>query len=147
MMKMMGSVLLTAVIPVLALAAGIANAASPTCDRACLIKLTDDYLAALAKHDPKAVPLAANLPPRAPSYPNISRECKGQLDSHAMDNMPYAVTLKDGSKGVRTAESVGRGPFDLPAAHIFKVGADGKVHEIEAMGFLADYKAPTGWEK
>ena len=37
-------------------------------------------------------------------------------------------------------------PFDLPAAHIFKVGADGKVHEIEAMGFLAPLDAPSGWE-
>jgi hypothetical protein len=35
--------------------------------------------------------------------------------------------------------------FDLPAAHIFKVG-DGKIHEIEAMGFRANYQSPTGWE-
>jgi hypothetical protein len=31
------------------------------CDRACLIKLADDYLAALVAHNPKAVPLAADL--------------------------------------------------------------------------------------
>ena len=31
-------------------------------------------------------------------------------------------------------------------AHIFKIGADGLVHEIEAMGFGAPYNAPTGWE-
>jgi hypothetical protein len=37
-------------------------------------------------------------------------------------------------------------PFDLPAAHVFKVGADGKVHEIEAMGFLAPLNSPSGWE-
>jgi hypothetical protein len=36
-------------------------------------------------------------------------------------------------------------PFDLPAAHIFKI-YDGKIHEIEAMGFTAPYNAPTGWE-
>jgi hypothetical protein len=37
-------------------------------------------------------------------------------------------------------------PFDLPAAHIFKVrGA--KIHEIEAMGFMAPYDSKTGWEK
>jgi hypothetical protein len=65
---------------------------------------------------------------------------------HALDNMPYEVTLKDGSKGQRDVDSIGRGPFDLPAAHIFKVGADGLVHEIEAMGFIAPYNAPTGWE-
>lgn len=37
-------------------------------------------------------------------------------------------------------------PFDLPAAHIFKVRA-GKIHEIEAMGFMAPYESKTGWEK
>jgi hypothetical protein len=37
-------------------------------------------------------------------------------------------------------------PFDLPAAHIFKVSG-GKIHEIEAMGFMAPYGSKTGWEK
>jgi hypothetical protein len=37
-------------------------------------------------------------------------------------------------------------PFDLPAAHIFKVRG-GKIHEIEAMGFMAPYNSKTGWEK
>ena len=36
-------------------------------------------------------------------------------------------------------------PFDLPAAHIFKV-SDGKMHEIEAMGFTMPYNSKTGWE-
>ncbi|HEV2702176.1 MAG TPA: hypothetical protein VGV09_11130 [Steroidobacteraceae bacterium] len=36
-------------------------------------------------------------------------------------------------------------PFDLPAAHIFKVSG-GKIHEIEAMGFMAPYNSKTGWE-
>jgi hypothetical protein len=34
----------------------------------------------------------------------------------------------------------------MPAAHVFKVGADGLVHEIEAVGFVAPYDSPTGWE-
>jgi hypothetical protein len=37
-------------------------------------------------------------------------------------------------------------PFDLPAAHIFKVSG-GKIHEIEAMGFMAPYNSKTGWDK
>ena len=37
-------------------------------------------------------------------------------------------------------------PFDLPAIHIYKVWG-GQIHEIEAMGFTAPYKTPTGWEK
>jgi ketosteroid isomerase-like protein len=36
-------------------------------------------------------------------------------------------------------------PFDLPAAHIFKVRG-GKIHEIEAMGFSVPYDSRTGWE-
>jgi hypothetical protein len=35
-------------------------------------------------------------------------------------------------------------PFDLPAAHIFKVSGS-KIHEIEAMGFTAPYDSKTGW--
>jgi len=37
-------------------------------------------------------------------------------------------------------------PFDLPAAHIFKI-YDGKIHEIEALGFTMPYDSKTGWEK
>lgn len=49
-----------------ALAAGafmLASQASAqaNCDRACLIKLSDDYVAALVAHDPKKVPLAADV--------------------------------------------------------------------------------------
>jgi hypothetical protein len=36
-------------------------------------------------------------------------------------------------------------PFDLPAAHIFKVFG-GKMHQIEAMGFTNPYDSKTGWE-
>lgn len=64
---------------------------------------------------------------------------------HSMDKGPYEVTYMDGSTGMYEAD-FGLGPFDLPAAHIYKIGAEGMVHEIEAMGFLAPYNAPTGWE-
>ena len=36
-------------------------------------------------------------------------------------------------------------PFDLPAAHIFKIYG-GQLHEIEAMGFVMPYNSKTGWE-
>jgi len=63
--------------------------------------------------------------------------------THPMDNMPYEVINTDGS----TREfSTNFSPFDLPAAHIYKIGLDGLVHEIEAMGFWAPYDSPTGWE-
>jgi hypothetical protein len=63
-----------------------------------------------------------------------------------MDNFPYTVTNLDGTTSELTAANFPFAPFDLPAAHIFKIGADGLVHEIEAMGFTAPYNSPTGWE-
>jgi hypothetical protein len=65
---------------------------------------------------------------------------------HPMDNLPYQVKNTDGSTSERNKKNMPFAPFDLPAAHIFKIGADGQVHEIEAMGFTAPYNSPTGWE-
>jgi hypothetical protein len=65
---------------------------------------------------------------------------------HPMNNLPYQVTHTDGSTSERNKENMPFQPFDLPAAHIFKVGADGLVHEIEAIGFTAPLDSPTGWE-
>jgi hypothetical protein len=65
---------------------------------------------------------------------------------HPMDNLPYKVKALDGTSVERTKKDMPFAPFDLPAAHIFKIGADGQVHEIEAMGFTAPYNSPTGWE-
>ena len=65
---------------------------------------------------------------------------------HPMDFEPYQVTALDGSTILYDKSRLPFDPFDLPAAHIFKVGADGKVHEIEAMGFQAPLNSPTGWE-
>jgi len=65
---------------------------------------------------------------------------------HPMDNLPYEVTNLDGSKSERNSTNMAFAPFDLPAAHIYKIGADGQVHEIEAMGFTTVYNSPTGWE-
>ncbi len=90
-----------------------------------------------ARHENGMVTAAPDLPPRDPPYPNISRQCKAQLDSngmayistignrrlfaadpvtglamglsqfhHALDNLPYPVTLKDGTKGERRIDSI-----------------------------------------
>jgi hypothetical protein len=37
------------------------------------------------------------------------------------------------------------GPFDLPAAHIFKI-RNGKIYEIEAIGYMAKHGIKNGWE-
>ena len=65
---------------------------------------------------------------------------------HPMTNLPYNVIHTDGSTSERNKDNFKFNPFDMPAAHIFKIGADGKVHEIEAVGFVAPYNSPTGWE-
>jgi hypothetical protein len=65
---------------------------------------------------------------------------------HPMTNLPYKVKALDGSMIERNKKNMPFAPFDLPAAHIFKVGADGQIHEIEAMGFTAPLNSPTGWE-
>jgi hypothetical protein len=62
---------------------------------------------------------------------------------HAMDTGPYEIINRDGST---TMFEMKFDPFDLPAAHIYKIGPEGMVHEIEAMGFIAPYDSPTGWE-
>lgn len=65
---------------------------------------------------------------------------------HPMNNLPYKVKALDGTEFEQTKKTMPFAPFDLPAAHIFKVGPDGQIHEIEAMGFTAPYNSPTGWE-
>jgi hypothetical protein len=65
---------------------------------------------------------------------------------HSMENLPYKVTLSDGSTAERNKTNMPYDPFDMPAAHIFKIGPDGQVHEIEAVGMVAPYDSPTGWE-
>jgi len=60
---------------------------------------------------------------------------------HAMDKTEWPTF---GVPGV-PFRKIDYKPFDLPAVHIFKI-VGGQIHEIEALGFLAPYNAPTGWE-
>lgn len=107
----------------------------------------------------------------------IAHDCKGQIDSgsfiyidridnrrmvaadpatglamgfsqfrHPFTNLPYTVKHIDGSTSERNAQNMAYKPFDMPAAHIFKIGPDGQMHEIEAVGAIVAYNAPTGWE-
>lgn len=62
---------------------------------------------------------------------------------HPMDTPRYEVINTDGTRAMFEMKFE---PFDLPAAHVYKIGGDGKVHEIEASGFMAPYNSPTGWE-
>ncbi|MDR2811463.1 MAG: hypothetical protein LBB84_13095 [Tannerellaceae bacterium] len=64
--------------------------------------------------------------------------------SHFRHSMTQPVYPIYNVPGVSTRE-VKLPPFDLPAAHVFKI-SKGQIHEIEALGFLAGYMAPSGWE-
>jgi hypothetical protein len=70
-----------------------------------------------------------------------ARLCGPQLT-----NLPYQVTHTDGSTSERNRQNMPFNPFDIPAAHIFEIGADGLAHDIEAVGFVAPYNSPTGGE-
>ena len=98
--------------------------------------------------------------------------CRDQLNTHMMQYItmirPRHLLVIDEQKGlvmgfprfvhrgaVREMKIVGLqgldsmpmhfGPMDLQAAEMFKIAA-GKIHAIEASGFLNAYMAPTGWE-
>lgn len=65
---------------------------------------------------------------------------------HSLKNLPYKVTLADGSTTERRRAELQFKPFDMPAAHIFKIGPGGQIHEIEAVGVSVPYGTPTGWD-
>ena len=98
--------------------------------------------------------------------------CEAQIDTHTFDYIkriePRRVWIADPVRGLvfglsqfrqpmteKYVKIVGVAgieqvpmnfkPFDLPAAHVFKI-YDGKIHQIEAMGFMMPYDSPTGWE-
>jgi hypothetical protein len=65
----------------------------------------------------------------------------------------YSIFVHDGTPKVMTITGVPGiterpnkwGPFDLPAAHIFKI-RNGKIYEIEAIGYVARHGIKNGWE-
>jgi hypothetical protein len=113
------------------------NASLPPVDRRCREQLNSNSFQYIAKIENRRV-FAAD--PQTGLVMGLSHF------RHPMDNLPYKVKALDGSTFERTKKNFPMGPFDLPAAHIFKIGADGMVHEIEAMGFTAPYNSLTGWE-
>ncbi len=111
--------------------------------------------------------------PASPQNPIAPYGCAKQLDTRAMSYIKVIdnrrVEIADPETGLvmgfsqfrhpmkekvlkivgvpgYTERPVNFAPFDLPAAHIFKVDG-GKIHEIEAMGFSLPYNSPTGWER
>ena len=159
-----------------------------------LIRIGATYYDALDDNDGSKMPFAADCqrrengvttagegamgPPITDTNKSpIAKDCKGQMDSnsfeyietiddrrmvaadpvtglalgfshfhHSFKNLPYQVKHVDGSTSERNAKNMPYKPFDMPAAHIFKIGPEGSVHEIEAVGFMAPLNTPTGRE-
>jgi hypothetical protein len=116
----------------------------------------------------------SNPPPDKPGFGTLgAMGCAAQLRTHTFDYIkriePRRVWIADPETGlvfglsqfrhpmeekvvkivgVKDVDHVDMNfkPFDLPAAHIFKISG-GKIHEIEAMGFTAPYNSKTGWEQ
>lgn len=114
-----------------------------------------------------------NPPPKEPGRGSMGAlKCAEQLDTGVMSYIkriePRRVWIADVEHGLvfglsqfrhpmkeKTVKIVGVPgvdytdydfkPFDLPAMHVFKIRG-GKLHEIEALGFMAPYDAKTGWE-
>lgn len=59
------------------------------------------------------------------------------------DGTPKVMKIT-GVPGVAELEN-NWGPFDLPAAHVFKI-RNGQIHEIEAIGYIAEHGIKNGWE-
>lgn len=107
------------------------------------------------------------------SPPPVARDCTGQMSSRrfayvdtidnrrvfavdpvqglamglshfrqSMNKGPLPMVAADGSRVLWQEK---REPYDLPAAHIFKITA-GQIHEVEAVGIFVPYASPTGWE-
>jgi hypothetical protein len=49
-----------------------------------------------------------------------------------------------GPDGDYTEREVSFDPFDLPAAHLYKI-VDGRIREIEALGYMLPYMSGNGW--
>jgi hypothetical protein len=60
---------------------------------------------------------------------------------HPMEQKTITILNNDGSTSERPMNF---SPFDLEAAHIFKISG-GKIHEIEAMGFTLPLHSKNGW--
>ena len=114
--------------------------------------------------------------PSSQGVPPIAKDCAGQLSAgvmayittisdriifaadpqtglamgfsvlrHPMDFAPYPVKSIDGTVTMYSKERLGYAPWDNVAAHIWKIGPDRKMHEIEAMGFRAPSGTDLGW--
>ena len=65
--------------------------------------------------------------------------------SHFRQSMKLGPQLMIAADGSHVMWQEKRDPYDLPAAHIFKI-TGGQIHEVEAIGIFVPYGSKTGWE-
>lgn len=64
---------------------------------------------------------------------------------HTMANLPYKVTLSDGRLIEVDRQALPFPPFDLASAHVFKIGPDGTITTIAALGVMIQPGVPDAW--
>jgi hypothetical protein len=122
---------------------------------------------------PQPSPVSGGAPPAGSPFARLgAMNCRDQLNTHFLQYItmirPRHLLIIDEQKGLvfgfprfvhrgdnRLEKIVGVpgaetmpmnfGPMDLQASEMFKIRS-GKIHEIEATGFLNAYLSPTGWE-
>ena len=122
---------------------------------------------------PAPTPLDAANPGQSSAFAKLAPlGCRDAMNTHVLQYItmirPRHMLIVDEQKGivfgfprfvhrgnVREMKIVGVpgvdsmpmnfGPNDLQAAEMFKI-TGGKIHEIEASGFINAYRAPTGWD-
>jgi len=120
---------------------------------------------------PPAPPESVDTHGRSP--PPLARDCIGQMSSrrfayvdtidnrrvfavdpvqglamglsHFRQSMKLGPQLLIAADGTHVLWEEKREPYDLPAAHVFKI-TGGQIHEVEAVGIFIPYNSPTGWE-
>ena len=100
-------------------------------------------LGCAAQLDTRAMSYIKRIEPRRVDIADVETGLVFGLSQfrHPMDEKKLKIV---GVPGVDSID-MNFNPFDLPAAHIFKIRG-GKIHEIEAMGFMLPYNSKTGWE-
>ena len=121
-------------------------------DRPALVCLMEQYLDALANHDPSVVPLANDV--KLVENTEVTPIGKGLWETATGGPKQFKIFVADPAAGqvafMGVIEETDKranpwGPFDLPAAHVFKI-RNGLIYEIEAIGYIAQHGIENGWE-
>jgi len=115
-------------------------AAAPECDRACLIGIANDYLAAIAAHDPKQAPLSdeilfvENVTRMKPGKDGIWASAAGKATSFRI----YVPDPEQGSIGLMTLIDRRTPTGAVPAQLAVRLKIDGRNRIVEAEHLIAD---------